>query len=330
MRHARRQRGPRFGAAAPALGLLALLAACQEVPPPEAPVPEPRTSMQPVARPDRPAPPEVPPRSDLSLALSERYARMQSQMLARGQLRGDRDPADVPFTDQMLARDFIRIALYDEYTEADGRLEQRSQLSRLRRWEQPIRMDVVFGDTVPQRQRDRDQSAITTYASRLARLTGHPIAQVPSGGNFTVMVLNEDDRGPAAAKLRALVPGISDSSVRAFLQPPPDTLCMVIALDQGGGQTYSHAIALIRGEHPDLLRLACIHEELAQGMGLVNDSPLARPSIFNDNEEFGLLTRHDELLLQMLYDDRLAPGMSAAEAAPIAREIARELMETPV
>ena len=74
------------------------------------------------------------------------------------------------------------------------------------------------------------------------------------------------------------------------------------------------------------MRLACIHEEMAQGLGLANDSPRARPSIFNDDEEFALLTTHDEMLLRMLYDDRLRSGMGAAEAAPIARQIARELL----
>jgi hypothetical protein len=39
-----------------------------------------------------------------------------------------------------------------------------------------------------------------------------------------------------------------------------------------------------------------------------------------------LLTTHDELLLKMLYDDRLQTGMTAAVAAPIARVIATELM----
>ena len=51
----------------------------------------------------------------------------------------------------------------------------------------------------------------------------------------------------------------------------------------------------------------------------------ARPSIFNDDDEFALLTRHDELLLEMLYDPRLRPGMTAAEAMPIVRVMAAEL-----
>ncbi|WP_372802367.1 DUF2927 domain-containing protein, partial [Paracoccus seriniphilus] len=47
----------------------------------------------------------------------------------------------------------------------------------------------------------------------------------------------------------------------------------------------------------------------------------------NDDEEFALLTRHDELLLQILYDPRLRPGMTAAEATPIVRSIATELLD---
>ena len=84
-------------------------------------------------------------------------------------------------------------------------------------------------------------------------------------------------------------------------------------------------MAIIRAELPPRLRTSCIHEELAQGMGLANDSPTARPSIFNDDEEFALLTNHDALLLQMLYDQRLTPGMTAETATPVVRTIAGEL-----
>jgi hypothetical protein len=74
------------------------------------------------------------------------------------------------------------------------------------------------------------------------------------------------------------------------------------------------------------MRDLCINEELAQSLGLINDSPKARPSIFNDNEEFALLTRQDELMLRILYDRRLRPGMTLQEAAPIVARIANELM----
>ena len=101
---------------------------------------------------------------------------------------------------------------------------------------------------------------------------------------------------------------------------------MVSVAGRSHPYNYAHAVALIRAEHPDLVRLSCIHEEVAQGLGMPNDSPHARPSIFNDDDEFALLTDHDELLLKMLYDPRLQPGMSLEEARPIIRTIATELM----
>ena len=92
----------------------------------------------------------------------------------------------------------------------------------------------------------------------------------------------------------------------------------------------AEAIAVIRAENPGLLRLSCVHEELAQGLGLANDYPAARPSIFNDDDEFALLTEQDELMLKMLYDPRLRPGMTAKEVNPRTRIIARELTEGPL
>ena len=59
-------------------------------------------------------------------------------------------------------------------------------------------------------------------------------------------------------------------------------------------------------------------------MGLPNDSPQARPSLFNDDLEFALLTEHDAILLRMLYDPRLRPGMTADEARPLLPAIARD------
>ncbi len=94
---------------------------------------------------------------------------------------------------------------------------------------------------------------------------------------------------------------------------------------EGNSGAYTRAFAVIRAEHPDLLRLSCLHEEMAQGLGLPNDSPRARPSIFNDDEEFALLTDQDEMMLRILYSPELRPGMSAAEARPIVESLARRM-----
>lgn len=258
-------------------------------------------------------------------ALRTYYTRIENGLVSRGLLRVDGGGPDTPYTDTQLARNFVRIALFDEYVSDGDLLRARATASQLSRWNGPVRMAVEFGDTIPTDQRAIDRAEVAKYASRLARITGHPITVSNTNPNFHVMFLNEGDRRGSEARLRQLVPGIAPSSMRAILGLPANQLCIVVAFSEAGKSTYTKAIAVIRGEHPDLLRKSCIHEELAQGLGLPNDSPAARPSIFNDDEEFGLLTTHDEMLLRMLYDPRLRNGMDAAEAAPIVRQIATEL-----
>lgn len=300
------------------LGLLGLMA-CTPKPIPIAP----DQSARPVTRTPVIAVTEP---SETSKELAIYYRRLQNDLLTQGLLRGDGGGPDTPFTDTVLARNFVRIALFDEYVTDGDFLESRATLSRLRRWDQPIRMAMEFGNSIPLAQRAKDASTVAAYSARLSRISGVNIDIVDENPNFHVLVLNEDDRRDYAERLRDLVPGIATSSVNAVINLPRDQLCIVVAFSEGGAASYSKAIAVIRGEHPELLRTSCFHEELAQGLGLANDSPQARPSIFNDDEEFGLLTTHDEFLLKILYDPRLSTGMSPAQAAPIARQIARDLL----
>lgn len=294
---------------------------CNWVEPPVEAPPQP-----PMVMPELPQDPIVTAPSQASNDLATYYGRLQNDLLTQGLLRGDGGGSDTPFTDTQLARNFVRIALFNEYSDDSDFQRPQATISKLRRWTQPIRMSVAFGDTVPLRQRDADLASVSTYAARLSRATGVPIEITDRNPNFHVLFLGEDDRRAYGDNLRAIIPNISDSTVRNFVNLPRDQLCFVIGTFVPGQSSYSKAVAMIRAEHPNLMRSACIHEELAQGMGLANDSPSARPSIFNDDEEFALLTNHDELLLRMLYDPRLQTGMEPAVAAPIARMIAREYL----
>lgn len=308
-----------------AAGLLGLaaLAACDIA------VPE-VSATPPVARPDPVETPEPEPKvvepSEASKALATYYRRLQNDLLTQGLLRGDGGGTDTPFTDTQLANNFIQIAMFDEYVTDGDVLRPQATISRLRRWDRPVRMSLEFGPSVTEDQQQRDMITVAAYARRLSNITGLSITQTDRNPNFHVLVLNEDDRLGFAERLKEIVPGIAPSSLRAITNLPREQLCVVVAFSQGGSASYSKAVAVIRAEHPDLLRTTCFHEELAQGLGLANDSPQARPSIFNDDEEFGLLTGHDALLLKMLYDPRFQTGMSVAEAAPIARVIAKELL----
>jgi hypothetical protein len=300
-------------------GLLLALSGCVGI--------APETSPRPEIRAEEPDPLATP--SAESLAFIDYYQSVQTQLISNGLLRTDGGGPDTPFTARQLAANFERIALYDEYTLENGRFIERQTPSRLRRWSGPVRLEAHFGPTVDAAQRAEDRSVLGTYATRLARVTGHPVRSVASGGNFHVLYMNTDALAASGPMLRRLVPGISDATVREIENLGRFTFCSVYAFSRPGSSEYVAAIAVIRDEHPDLLRRSCVHEEVAQGLGLPNDSPAARPSIFNDDEEFALLTRHDELLLQMLYDPRLTPGADPDAARAGIEALAEELLGGP-
>ncbi|MEL7099593.1 MAG: DUF2927 domain-containing protein [Pseudomonadota bacterium] len=277
--------------------------------------------LTPRARPERPAPaPQIQPTSEQSARLRAYLASVQSTQLTQGLLRQDGGGVDTPFTADMLARNFRSIAFFSEYGGSVG------VSGRLRRYEQPVRMKVIHGAALPPSERAQATRDVTDYAARLSRITGHPIS-VGGKPNFLVYFVSEDERRQTILDTAPQILGLEPRNLNPILNISEDIYCAVISYrSQDNRLAYGASVAVIRTENPDLLRLSCIHEELAQGLGLANDSPEARPSIFNDDDEFALLTRHDELLLQLLYDDRLKTGMTLPEAEPVVRILAREAM----
>ena len=291
-------------------GCAAPLASVQAPPPP--------TPASAVAAP-------LPQRSARSELLARYYAQLQADLLTQGLLRRDGGGTDTPYDAETLARNFETIAFYDEYAPGAGLGARGSTAGQLRRWSGPVRMGMVFGPSAGTEQQRADRAAVTAFAARLARVTGHPVTVTDSAPNFHVLFMGEDDGAELSRALDRLLPDIGPSTRRILTTLPRSIHCLVVAFSDGSNPYgYTRALALIRTEHPDLIRLSCIHEELAQGMGLANDSPAARPSIFNDDDEFALLTGHDERLLKMLYDPRLTLGMGLDEARPVIRILARE------
>ncbi|MBP7242905.1 DUF2927 domain-containing protein [Amaricoccus sp.] len=260
--------------------------------------------------------------------LTSFYAGVQGELTASGRMRLDTAPPDAPFTVDDLVRNFERIALHDEYVDVGGRFVRREAPALLRRWERPVRVGVVIGPSVPPQDAARDRADIAAYTARLARLTGLDM-RMGTGAevNFLVMVLSSDEQAVAADATAAALPGFQPAVLGAIASTPIDTFCTAYAFaEPTAPSTYAAVMVLIRAEHPALTRLSCVNEEMAQAMGLPNDSPDARPSLFNDSLEFAFLTEHDEILLRMLYDPRLRPGMTIAEARPLLPAIARDAM----
>lgn len=254
------------------------------------------------------------------------YAEVQQGLLAQGLMRTDGGGPDTPVTQHMLVENFLRIALFDEYAHGMTGSVQQQTPSKLRRWIAPVRVAVRFGASVSADKRATDRARVGSYLQLLQELTGHPIGLNDANPNFFVYVVSEDERQALGPVMQAALPELTAADVSSITNLDRSTYCMVYAQSDGGSGVYSKAFAVIRSEHPDLLRLSCMHEEIAQALGLPNDSPLARPSIFNDDEEFALLTKQDEMMLKILYDPALRPGMTEAEARPIVETLASRLL----
>ena len=332
---------------APMAAVVALtLAACTPAEPPQAPPaapvpppPPPPVSTAPARKPKPPvdyaalrreraeaARAEPAPPSDASAVMAGYLQRIEAGLLSRGLLRTGRE-ADAPLTVDQLTEDFVQIALRNEYASPGApSAGAAAPPAPLRRWPGEVRLQLEWGASVAPATRVADRAAVASLAGRLAAASRHPVRLVGDGGNFIVAVVSDDDRRTLAPRLAQLVPGIPPGDLDALTQLSPQNFCTAFSYGEAGGDGITRAVALIRAELPPRLRTACFEEELAQGMGLPNDSPAAQPSVFNDDQRQAVLTRHDELLLAMLYDPRLRPGMTEAEARPIAATIAAELL----
>lgn len=272
----------------------------------------------------QPATPAYRPSAE-SQALRAYYAQVQATMLSRGLMRTDGGRRDAPYNARILAENFIRIAMYDEFTNTSAGYVQRETESILRRWQAPVRVSLRFGASMDPARQSAERDRVAAYLARLSQATGHPIRLVDGTGNFIIYMVDEDERRALGPEIATAMPGFSANEIAAFTSMPSSTYCQVSVVSDSATGVYQRALAVIRSEHPGLLHLACLHEEIAQGLGLPNDSPRARPSVFNDDQEFALLTPMDEAMLRILYNPALRPGMTIAEARPIVEALARGL-----
>ncbi len=261
------------------------------------------------------------PESD---SLTRFYADVETRLIASGKMRRDVLPLDAPFTNRDLVKNFDRIALFDEYTVINGHYVQQETESTLRRWDRPVRVGLIFGESVPPQTAADDQANVQKFTNRLAKITGLDMRLSDDrDANFLVMFLNQNEQKDFARALSRRYPFIEPAVIDAFRNSPPEIFCVAYAFAHPSNPaTYAAALVLVKAEHGPRMRESCIHEEMTQALGLANDYRNARPSIFNDDEEFALLTQHDEILLRMLYDPRLKSGMTRAEVLPFLPTIA--------
>ncbi len=193
-----------------------------------------------------------------------------------------------------MARDFLDLSF---------RLETGRDLPVLTRFEGPITLRVV-GPIPPSAEAD-----MTALLARLNREAGLDIARTNSpDASITVEFLS-------GSRLHGYVPRAA-----CFVAPRVRSWSEYRAtsratLDWATLTTRHHAAIFIPDDTAPQEIRDCLHEELAQALGPLNDLYRLPDSVFNDDNIHNVLTGFDMLMLRVTYAPELRSGMSRDEVA---------------
>ncbi|MEM7212674.1 MAG: DUF2927 domain-containing protein [Pseudomonadota bacterium] len=250
----------------------------------------------------------------------EAYSRLTDDLLSKGHLRVDTAPKDAPFDTVGLARSFRDVTFNYEFHFDGDRIVDEQLEKPLKRWRGVIRYKLTGDAYTP-----ADEAEIADLTARIGDLTGLWFIQTEQAHDMLISIASPQGRAQVSDYL-------ADRGMPVYRQRydiwrrTPQWMCgatLSASHADPGRLVFAHVF--LRAELSGLLRRACLQEEIIQSLGLTNDSDDARPSIFNDDQEFAVMTDHDELLLRVLYDPRLRTGMTVEQAMPIAQEIFEDL-----
>ena len=258
--------------------------------------------------------------------LNEYYEMLEKRKLSFGLLRQDGGGDDTPFDSEDIITSFQQLAFYTEYNVTDNKLMPSASSVNLAKWKSDIIISSEFGSSLSSKKIEKDLAQIIAVSDILSKTTGIKINFSNQNPNMHILVGNEAELPKLINKISLNLSDFDPKIFPVISQLPKDIHCITLtALKSKLNPEIVSALVIIRNELPKLLRKACFNEEMAQSLGLSNDSHLARPSIFNDDDEFATLTEFDEILLKILYDERLEIGMTLRNSSEILRTVAKEI-----
>ena len=205
-------------------------------------------------------------------------------------------PAETAVADSGMAHDFLDLAFQME----SGRV-----LPVLSRFEGPIRI-AVRGDMPPGASED-----LSRLIGRLRAEAGIDIALAPGGTSAQITVEFQP-----RATLRRIAP-----TAACFVVPGASSLEEYrrdrgsAAMDWGSVETRTLAAIFVPSDTSAQEVRDCLHEELAQAIGPLNDLYRLPDSVFNDDNFHTVLTPFDMAILRAYTAPELRSGMSRSEVA---------------
>lgn len=182
----------------------------------------------------------------------------------------------------------------------------KSPNQNLRKWRQPIRLfvDHQIGD------QPLHNKILNAHIKQLKSITHLDIKRVNNRADANIFYYFTRQ-----SALPTLVENKLGSTVVEYLH---GAICLAsVKTDKHNFITSAHIFIPVDQARMHGKLVACIVEELTQALGLIRDSDLVFPSIFNDKTRNTLLTGLDEILLRLLCESDVKAGMSEKQLRPI-------------
>ncbi|MCC7348848.1 MAG: DUF2927 domain-containing protein [Variibacter sp.] len=198
------------------------------------------------------------------------------------------------FTDAEIAFGFFKVAFGAEMG-FGGRTD------RIRKYAKPVRV-YVEGKVRPER-RAQVTEVIADIRGRIANLD-IAVTGERRDANFVVHLVRNRD---LPATVRRLY-GARGNRILRSLRPQ----CLSgFSKDAQYRITRSDVILVV--DRGDFIFYDCAYEELLQALGPIRDDASVPWTMFNDNVQMGFFGIYDQYLLNILYHERVQPGMTRAE-----------------
>ncbi len=205
-------------------------------------------------------------------------------------------PSQPSQSNATLTRDFLDLSF---------RLENGASLPSFSRFEGPIRVRVI-GSAPPSLGPDLDR-----LLDRLRREARINITRVSpnAAAEITVQPVTRAQIQRVAPSAACFVrPNVENWTDYRARRRDPDTFWNRLS------ERKKMAVFLPADVSPQEIR-DCLHEEIAQALGPVNDLYRLSQSVFNDDNFHTVLSGYDMLILRATYDASLRTGMSQTEVA---------------
>jgi len=199
------------------------------------------------------------------------------------------------FSDAEIRDGFFKIAL-------DAELQIGARAHRIRKFDEPVH---IFVDGKVSVERSAALEAVVADIRHRIDHLDVALTRDRKAANFVVTLVSGRDLLPT---IRARFGHERARQIAQSLNPQ----CLS-GIAKDGAYRIRRAEVILPADAGDFTFSDCAYEEMLQALGAINDDASVPWTMFNDDVQMGFFDIYDQLLLNLLYDPRIRPGMTRKE-----------------